>query len=157
LMNRGFEVQVFKACHEMQRPRRMDMTSCFASDLFPYGSILLLIPQYDVHYRFSSRNSLFCVRCSSRSWNQSHEISTAPFRLVFVGLASSGPIIHPLRNVLVDITKKHMIRRKNKPIANEGDSRYGEIRAPGTILRSINSLNKRKFIWSSFKFLPPLR
>jgi hypothetical protein len=29
----------------------------------------------------------------------------SPFRLVFVGLDSSGPIIHPLRTILVDITK----------------------------------------------------
>lgn len=47
--------------------------------------------------------------------------SRALFLLAFVGLNSPGPIIHPLRSVLVDITKEHMIRRKNKAIANEDD------------------------------------
>jgi len=59
LMNRGFEAQVFKACHEMPRSSRMDMTSCVASDLFPCLLFLFLIPQYDVHYRFNSRTACF--------------------------------------------------------------------------------------------------
>jgi hypothetical protein len=49
---------------------------------------------------------------------ESHDPGS-PFSSCFVGLDSSGLIIHPLWTALVDITKEYMIRRKDKPIADE--------------------------------------
>jgi hypothetical protein len=121
LFKRGFEAQVFKACHKTPRFCGMHMTSCVASHLFPYLSFLFLIPQYNVRYCFNSgKNSFFCVRSCSRSSIQIHVIQQPLFVLFLLDLIS----IHHLWGVLVDITKEHMIRRKNKPIANEDDSRY---------------------------------
>ena len=83
---------------------RMDMTSCVASDLFPCLLFLSLIPQYDVHYRFNSRTACF-VSVLFLVFEPESRDPDSPFRLVFVGLDSSGPIIHPLRTILVDIAK----------------------------------------------------
>jgi hypothetical protein len=84
------------------------MTSCVASAFSSYPSFPFLIPQYDVQYRFKSRQIVLCPFFSVME-PDSHD-PDSPFRLVFVGRDSSGLIIHPLRGVLVHITKGYMIK-----------------------------------------------